>query len=126
MLKTIEALLLLLAGRNGKSLFYLFIIAIMILALIPPANLPHTPGSDKFHHALAFSFLTLLMGLSHRSLSRLQLTIAMLGYGVLMELLQSFTSYRMAEWTDLAADVAGICAGLLLLQVIKRNRTDPF
>jgi VanZ family protein len=39
----------------------------------------------------------------------------LLAYGALIEVLQSFTPTRSAEWADLLADSAGIALGLLLV-----------
>ena len=42
----------------------------------------------------------------------LQLVTGLLIFGCLIELLQSLTGYRVAEWADLAANLAGIAVGL--------------
>ena len=58
--------------------------AIMLLALIPPPALPQAPGSDKFQHAIAFCFLTVLLQLSHPGLARIKGALIMVGCGCLM------------------------------------------
>jgi VanZ family protein len=40
--------------------------------------------------------------------------IGLIGYGMLIELLQAQTGYRYAEWADVAANTAGCAGGSLL------------
>jgi VanZ family protein len=115
--KTLSELMTVLEGRQGKFLLYFLMTAIMLLALIPPPELPQAPGSDKFQHAIAFCFLTLFLHLSHPGLSRLKGAAVMLGYGCLMEFLQSLTAYRSPEFADLLADSVGIASAQLLRQM---------
>jgi VanZ family protein len=42
---------------------------------------------------------------------------ALLAYGGLIEILQSLTPYRSAEWADLLADGLGLAIGLLVARV---------
>jgi hypothetical protein len=43
----------------------------------------------------------------------------LLAYAALIEVLQSFTSYRFAERGDLLADVVGLLLGWMVLQLIR-------
>ena len=87
---------------------------ILVLALLPlPAPIPVADG-DKIAHFLAFAWLALwFLGIFEPRLS-LAVAVALTGYGVLMELLQSLTPYRSADVYDVVSDVAGIGAGWLL------------
>lgn len=82
-----------------------------------------TTGWDKIDHVLAFFVLAIL---GCRGYSR-YIFFAMLGlvfFGGLIEILQSFTSYRSAEWADLAADIAGLVVGWgsdVLLRKVERS-----
>ena len=69
--------------------------------------------SDVLLHGFAFTYLTLALALAHGHRHRLLPGLWMLGYGVLIELLQSFETSRSAEVGDLLVDVAGIGLGLL-------------
>ena len=105
------------SARNYWLLaFWTALLAVLTLSLLPsPPDLPDT-GWDKTNHFLAFAILYLL---GHRAYAkpRHQFFGLML-YGGLIELLQSFTAYRYAEWEDIAADVAGLIVGLGIQAII--------
>ncbi len=77
----------------------------------PAANL----GWDKLNHACAFATLAAVACLSLRSSSaRPAALLALLAYGGLIEIAQTFVPGRSGEWADLLADAAGIAIGALL------------
>jgi VanZ family protein len=45
---------------------------------------------------------------------------ALLAYGGLIEVLQSFTPNRVGEWPDLLADSVGVALGLLLAAGLRK------
>jgi VanZ family protein len=49
------------------------------------------------------------------------LFLGLLFFGGLIEILQSFTTYRFAEWIDWIADGVGVLAGYLLNWVLCRR-----
>ena len=69
---------------------------------------------DKWAHALAFALLAIWFAGQYRPRSYWRIALGLLVYGVLIELCQRMLSYRSAEWLDVAADMAGIMAGLLI------------
>ncbi len=69
---------------------------------------------DKSVHAIVFAFLALWFAGQYRSRSYWRIALGLLMFGLLIELCQRMLTYRSAEWFDVAADVAGIIAGLLL------------
>ena len=72
---------------------------------------------DKLNHFVAFASLAVAgyMGFQRRWLA---VALGLLAYGGLIELLQSFTPTRVAEWVDLLADGIGIGLGLVLAAVL--------
>lgn len=90
--------------------FWIFLLGVLTLSLLPGTqNLPST-GWDKSNHALAFAVLYLLADLAYpRHVVRI--FIALLLFGGLIEVLQSLTGYRFAEWADLLADAVGMVFG---------------
>jgi hypothetical protein len=72
--------------------------------------------SDVVLHGAAFAYLSFSMGLAH-DLSMRRVALWMLGYGAVIELLQSLIPERSAELKDLLVDGAGIAVGLGLLNV---------
>ncbi|MNV60738.1 VanZ like family protein [compost metagenome] len=71
-----------------------------------------TTGWDKSNHVLAFVVLTFLARKVWAEQFWLVL-LSLLGYGALIELLQSLTPYRHAEWSDLWADGLGLLVGTI-------------
>ena len=94
------------------------VLAVLVLALMPvPPPIPST-GWDKLNHLLAFAVMTWLGCKAFPQ--RLVITLlSLLAYGALIEILQSFTPIRSAEWFDLLADGLGILVGWGVLRLQK-------
>lgn len=100
------------------------------LALVPdPPDNPVFRLSDVILHGAAFTYLTFALALvllSGRNGSRpfsgtgLMAFAAMLGYGLFLELVQSFIPERTAELKDVMVDMAGIVIGLSLAWLLAR------
>lgn len=99
-----------------RALLGLCLLAVTALSLMPDIGpeVPHT-GWDKSNHALAFVTLTLLACLAFSG--RWQaIALGLMAYGGLIEILQSLTPHRLAEWADWLADGIGIAIGLAIFQ----------
>lgn len=99
------------------------------LALIPePPDNPVFRLGDVVLHAAAFTYLSLALVLArgHRNPAPEYLKTAgfMIGYGVLLEIVQAFIPERSAELKDLLVDALGIAAGLLLARWLARPIRD--
>lgn len=92
----------------------------------PPAPL-HFPYADKLEHLLAYA---LLMGwfcqLYSARWQRICLALACIAYGGIIELLQGWSGYRLAEWADLLADSLGVALGWLLNRTSWQNLLTRF
>lgn len=87
--------------------FWLCVLAVLALALLKPSHFMPSTGWDKANHALAFGAMTLLGAVAYPA--RLwRLLLALLAYGVLIEILQGLTGYRDSDWHDVIADGAGL------------------
>lgn len=97
--------------QNHQALKVLFIVLSLlglVLALLPSNNTAPFPHVDKLMHAAAlFGFAFLLDIASLRSFWRWKVPI-LLGYGVFIEIAQSFTPWRSVSLGDVVADAAGI------------------
>lgn len=93
-----------------KSIFFITAFGVFYLALIPSANAFIDFGlGDKFNHFLAFFTLSLLLNRSSSSYEkRLRNVIALILFGALIEIVQSFLEYRSTSFYDLLADILGI------------------
>ncbi|BEP57251.1 hypothetical protein GmRootV118_44950 [Variovorax sp. V118] len=93
-------------------------LALLTLSLMPAALSPST-GWDKGNHALGFAVLALLAHWAWPTHTPRTL-LALLGYGALIEILQSLTPDRLAEWSDLWADSTGLLIGVVLASMVER------
>ncbi|MDA8627052.1 VanZ family protein [Pseudomonadales bacterium] len=112
------------AARIAQVLLVLAIGVILWLALQPS---PPISGLqlDKLNHLAAFFVLALLTEYAFPSATISALKLApLLGFGLLIEVLQYWVGYRYFEWLDVAADGAGIAAFWLVRGALKRT-FDP-
>jgi len=98
--------------------FWLPLLVCTWLALTPSPPAAVFRVSDVLLHGLAFSYLTFALGLAHNRLGTATIALWMLGYGLLIEVLQSFQPERVAELKDLLVDAAGVAVGLGLLWLL--------
>lgn len=108
--------------------FWLPLLLCTWLALIPqPPDNPVFHLGDVVLHGAAFTYLTFSLMLVETAIGRrsfiamaTRVFIAMLGYGIFLELAQSFIPERTAELKDLGVDVVGILIGLALAAGLAR------
>lgn len=93
--------------------------AITALSLIPMAELPPAPGSDKLHHLIAYAALAVPVSLGRPRYWWLIL-LSIVAYSALIEVLQPYVN-RYGEWLDLAANSAGILGGLVIAELLIRS-----
>lgn len=105
--------------------FWVCLLGILALSLIPPSPSMPTTGWDKSNHLLGFA-VAMLLGRWAYPGRTFALLAGLMGYGALVEVLQSLTPDRMAEWGDLLADGAGLLCGWGLdkaaARLIRRQR----
>lgn len=113
-------------ARRWRALLWLLVCVVTVLALSPAPPKSVDIGGDKINHLLAFATLATVAALAWAR-AWPPVALALLMYGGLIELLQSFTPTRKAEWADLLADATGIGLGLLLAAFLLRwaRRAGP-
>ena len=85
------------------------LLAIWLFSFLPGSAMPSLPGTDKWHHALAYFALMLCWGQWFlQPLPRFKLAITFVVMGALIECLQGMTTYRSFEWLDMLADAVGV------------------
>jgi VanZ family protein len=104
------------AALRLASLWYtlaaLMLLAVAVLSLMPA---PDTGVSDKLLHLVTYFLLGGWFAVIARDRRVLAWSLlGLVGYGVLIELLQAQTGYRYAEWGDVLANTCGSAAGCLL------------
>ena len=100
------------------------VLAVLVLALMPTDVPMPSMGWDKSNHLLAFSVMALLGRRAYPGRT-MALLAGLLAYGALIEVLQSFTPNRSADWQDLVADAVGLALGWgagRLAQAMRRLR----
>ncbi len=95
-------------------------LAIGYLSLTPLAELPEVPGSDKFHHLIAYSMLAFLAIVARAtSQAVVAVLLAVIAYGGLIEIIQPYVN-RHGEFSDFLASAAGAVLGGLLAHGVMR------
>lgn len=99
-----------------RILLGLTLVAVLVLSLMPSTSDLPTTGWDKSNHLLAFGTLGLLGVRGWPGRVAIVLA-ALLAYGGLIEVLQSFTPDRSADWEDLIADGLGLGVGWVIARM---------
>ena len=100
-----------LSKNQFKAVFFITVVFILYKALSLPSQDPwfDFDHSDKVLHASAFFVLSFLLNRSSSSISkRIRNMFSLLAFGILIEVLQSFTGYRSVSIGDVLADLIGI------------------
>ena len=110
-------------GKWPRALFWLMILAVSVLSLMPLDRYP-VPFSfqDKVLHATAY-FVFYLAGWWALARTRLfcpTLVVGLLLYGVAIEVLQGLGGFRTMELADLAANAVGLTLGVVSLNIFHR------
>ncbi len=110
-----------LAGLMGsawcKAVFAGLVLLVSWLAFTPNPPPGADLGWDKANHASAFATLMLVAACAWPQWLRAS-PAALLAYGGLIEIVQSFIPGRDGEWPDLLADGVGIVLGLALFALL--------
>lgn len=98
-----------------RVLLAVLLVVITWLALIPAPPKMITTGWDKSNHALAFGSLAFcsVWAVWQQPRQWGWLALALVGYGIGIEIAQSFLPPRECDWHDVVADSVGIALGLL-------------
>lgn len=104
-----------------RWLLAIAMLAFLVLSLIPPLPSMPSTGWDKSNHMLGFAVLAVL-GHAAWPGRTWAVFVGLLAYGGLIEVLQSFTPDRMAEWGDLLADGVGLLIGKAFALLFMRRR----
>jgi len=120
MLKHIKNLL----KANSLLLAILVTIVIAFLSLLKigpqPISFNHL---DKIEHCIAYATLGFLWLLSKNSTQKTNYIIVVfcILYGILIEVLQSTTSYRTFDYVDMLANSVGVGIGYIIFSFFVKN-----
>ena len=104
--------------ENWKIYTSLIFLIITFLSLYPLQEQPSVPGSDKIHHLIAYSTLTICVGL-RKPPNYFLIIILFSFYSGLIEIIQPYVN-RFREVEDFLFNNLGILIGLTLGIVINK------
>jgi len=102
--------------KLAKIAFFIGLVAVIALSLLPQEILPETDTWDQLNHAMAYGVLAVVGGFGFkgwRSLLMVGLGLVVLGAG--LELVQSATPGRDGSIADAVANLVGVALGSLAL-----------
>tara|TARA_B100001250_G_scaffold84946_1_gene70184 strand:- start:2473 stop:2838 length:366 start_codon:yes stop_codon:yes gene_type:complete len=107
-----------------RILLCIYIVLITTFALIPS---PQTKSlfflSDKIAHFLSFFILWMLVHRSFQNGLSLRFFSILMIYAFTLEILQSFTSTRSAEWGDILFDFLGLFVYFLIARILSKRKS---
>lgn len=111
------------ANRLIQLLFWLAVVGIFTLSLLPTDRLPPISASvwDKAQHALAFILLAVLALLGWSTRHQTRIVLALLAFGVMIELAQASLGWRYGEVADVVADAVGIAIGWWAVTALNKH-----
>ena len=111
-------ILTLIPKKYYKILFYITVVVVLILALIPHGK--DVMPNDKLLHIFAFFVLSLELNRASSTIRhRLRNIGALLAFGIFIELVQSLTPAREASLNDVIADLVGILLFHILYSIYR-------
>lgn len=102
-----------------KVLFWLACLCVAVGSLTPGDSLPPLRGSDKLLHLLGHGGLAFLGGFAYAGRMRIVMP-ALVGFGVLLEVLQQLVPNRAFDWYDMVANIAGVLLATVLVLLVRR------
>ncbi len=125
MLKKILLAYKALLKRAFQIAFVICIVAILYLATSNFTGNAVLNYSDKLNHAFAFFVLYFLLDIGFSdTISHFYKISLLILFGVLIECIQYFISYRSSSFEDILADIVGIGFYLLFYPLIRKYRTS--
>jgi VanZ family protein len=102
------------------ALFALATAILLVMCVLPQAELPDAPAGDRVHHLVAWFVLT-TTGYVLAPNRRLAIPAFALAYGVFIEVAQRLTpTGRHGEWQDFVADAVGVTIAVAAFPLVRR------
>lgn len=107
----------------AKFLFWLGVLAILALSVVPTNTLEAISSLDKAIHFFAFLVITYLLWAAYKLPRPFISSVLLLSlFGLTIELLQHFVPTRIFSLYDFAVDIAGIIAGVTLYWLLATRK----
>lgn len=101
-----------------RWLLAIAMLTLLVISLFPASISVPSTGWDKSNHALGFAVLAFLAHWARPTNALIGL-LGLFSYGALIEVLQSLTPTRYAEWSDLWADGVGLLIGAVFASLVQ-------
>jgi len=88
-----------------------FVFLILVLSLMPYQFRSTISHIDKIYHGVTYALLMLWFAQTYPNRRHLAVAICLILFGGLVELLQSLTGYRSADWLDELTNSVGVVVG---------------
>ena len=108
--------------KTKRISILLTVVIAAVIALSTLTPLPtkiDVPGSDKWHHSVAFAVLVFPLVYCNK-IYVTSIALVALSYGGLIEIVQPYVN-RYGEFNDFVADGIGVCIGIALARLLDRN-----
>ena len=103
-----------------KLFFWLTLCMVAVVSMLSVPGQQMFQGQDKLSHLIVYMVLFWLLLLAYgKKWSLMSLAILLACFSALIEVAQSFTGYRQAEWLDLLANILGILVTALFYKALK-------
>jgi len=107
-------------GQLFKLIFWLTLCLVAVLSMLAVPGQQIFQWQDKVSHLLVYMFLFWLLILAYgNQWSLISLGILLALFSGLIEVAQSFTGFRQAEWFDLLANIVGILVAAVFYKAFK-------
>lgn len=108
-----------LSPRLVRALFWLLLLAIYVVAIVP--HPPRTGTGDSYEHALAFIVLTIAARIAWPRAAAWQIFAGLAAFGALIEFTQLIPIlHRQSEMKDWLVDIGATLATLVVIEPIAR------
>ena len=101
-----------------RSIFFISLLIIFYLSIVPAAAIPKIAAldflSDKLIHTLIFLFLSFIGLKCYFNISKIFLLSMIFSFGFMIEVIHYYHPYRFFEIADLIANLIGILAALVI------------
>jgi VanZ family protein len=110
-----------------KLFFWLTLCLVAVVSMLSVPGQQMFKGQDKLSHLIVYMVLFWLLLLAYgKKWSLMSLGILLACFSALIEVAQSFTGYRQAEWLDLLANILGILVTALFYKALKSCKKTSF
>ena len=109
-----------------KIISSIYLLALIILSLVPLSGIESPGNSDKIAHFIAYAVLSVMAYFAAGSFKqRAYLLLSLIALGIILEALQLVIPGRNFDYFDMLANIAGAISGFCISWMIRASREQP-